>query len=242
MMCAFSFVEAGDIYKSVNQYCVDDHNRNFVISELAKKYPLHVAYTAEEQMHEMMSRRGLTSLDLLAAMWIECRLDHTQVNRFTGAYGVIQFMPRTCISIGMSYTALQSYDLVTQLRWADVYFRYAESMSHNTITHTEDLYCAILAPARVGMSTLYESGTKAYKLNKCLNMQYGDGGLTITDIRKYIYTVVPYRDRLTNLRWSRITEPLIKLHTNIRMDVNPCMYRPTYSPHGFMYLPVVDRV
>lgn len=241
MMCAFSVLQAGDMSKPVNQYCVHDLNRNFVVSELAKKYPLQLAYAAEDQMHRMMSSRGLTSLDLLATMWIECRLDHTDVNKWTGAYGIIQFMPRTCVTIGMSYVALQSYGLVTQLQWADVYFRYAESISYHNIVHTEDLYCAILAPARVRMDTLYATGTKAYELNKCLNMQHGDGGLTITDIRKYIYNVVPYRDRLTVLKWSRVTKPLITLDTEIRLDIDPCKYRPTYSPKEFMYLPVVDR-
>lgn len=242
LICTLSFLQAGDISKPVNQFCLDDHNRNFVVSQLAEMYPIEVAYAAEAEMHQIMSKRGLTSLDMLTAMWIECRFDYQAVNKHTGAYGVIQFMPRTCAILGVSYARLTTaYGLICQIKLADVYFRYAEAIASNQITRTEDLYCAVLAPARIGQELLYAYGTKAYKLNRCLNMVYGDHGLSQRDLRTYIYNVVPFADRIRTLNWCR-TDYTIAIETQIRMDINPYKYRPTYSPTEFMYFPVVDRV
>jgi hypothetical protein len=236
-MSAFLF--AGNLPERVECY---DNDRMFVIEELSKHYGLEMAYRAESLMHAMMSKRGMTSLDMLAAMWIECRLDYTQANRITGAFGIIQFMPKTCRELGLSYRYVTTLGLLAQLRLADVYFRFAEKMSSNRMSRTEDLYCSILAPARVGQDTLYKYGTKAYRYNKCLNMVHGDGGLTIEDIRLYLYSVVPYRKRLTILNWSRVKTSPYTVATDIRLDINPCRYIPSYKVTEFMHYPVVDRL
>lgn len=85
----------------------------------------------------------------------------------SGATGLIQFMPRTAISLGTTVDALAKMSAVQQLDFVAAYFKpYA-----HRVTSLPDMYMAILMPKYVSKpdsSVLFSGGT-AYRQNAGLD-------------------------------------------------------------------------
>ena len=98
------------------------------------------------------------------------------VNEASGATGLIQFMPKTALSLGTTIGALKTMSPVEQL---DYVYAYMKPFT-GRLSDIYDLYMAILWPKAVGQPKSYElfaSPAKAYLLNKGLDANH-DGVVT----------------------------------------------------------------
>lgn len=97
-------------------------------------------------------------------------------NKWSGATGLIQFMPTTAAMLGTSIEELRTSSGVNQLDVVLEYFRRVGKPLHSL----EDLYMAILWPAAIGKPNDYPifwGSTKAYVQNKGLDAN-SDGKVT----------------------------------------------------------------
>jgi peptidoglycan hydrolase-like protein with peptidoglycan-binding domain len=98
-------------------------------------------------------------------------------NKFSGATGLIQFMPKTALGLGTSISALEKMTAVAQL---DVVAQYFKPFKGSLKT-LEDAYMAVLFPKAVGKGSgfvLFKKGTVQYKQNSGLDLN-GDGSITV---------------------------------------------------------------
>ncbi|CBN56613.1 MULTISPECIES: transglycosylase SLT domain-containing protein [Kamptonema] len=101
---------------------------------------------------------------LMAIMQFESGLKASEVNRFSGATGLIQFMPSTARNLGTSTSALQVMGEVQQLDYVRKYLMPYKGRL-NTIG---DFYASVLWPAAVGKPdsyVLFRIGSIEYKQN-----------------------------------------------------------------------------
>lgn len=116
-------------------------------------------------------------------------------NRFSGAVGLIQFLPTTARRLGVSPGKLGAMSAVDQLLYVERYFQpYAGRMSD-----VYDVYLVIFAPAFLGrrnQQVLYRAddptplGRKRYQYNRVLD-DNRDGVITIRDVKRQIRRFVP---------------------------------------------------
>jgi hypothetical protein len=94
----------------------------------------------------------------------------------SGATGLIQFMPATARSLGTSTAALSRMSAIDQLDYVEAYLApYAGRMQD-----LPSAYMAVLYPRAVDKApgyVLFRKGSKAYKLNRGLDLN-GDGQVT----------------------------------------------------------------
>lgn len=98
-------------------------------------------------------------------------------NKWSGATGLIQFMPITAHALGTSCEELASMSDVEQLDFVEKYFTHLVKRSLPTL---EDVYMAILWPAAIGKPNdypIFVDSSKAYKQNKGLDINK-DGKVT----------------------------------------------------------------
>ncbi|MVM34876.1 hypothetical protein GO755_32910 [Spirosoma sp. HMF4905] len=116
-------------------------------------------------------------------------------NRYSGAVGLIQFIPNTAKQLGTSPTKLAAMTLVEQVAYVEKYFTpYAGRM-----TDVYDVYIVVFAPAFLGRSNstiLYSAnsptllGRQRYNWNKVLD-DNRDGVITMRDVKRQIKRFVP---------------------------------------------------
>lgn len=95
---------------------------------------------------------------LLAIMYIESRFNPAAINPYSGATGLIQFMPTTAAELGTSTTALKSMSRMEQLTWVRKYFsRWKSKIRKGDIA---DAYLAVFWPAAIGKPDSYTLETK----------------------------------------------------------------------------------
>jgi hypothetical protein len=83
---------------------------------------------------------------IMAVMYKESRLNHQAVNTFSGATGLIQFMPSTAAAMGTTTAALKAMTNVQQLEFVKAYLKpYA-----NRIRSFVDTYFAVFFPVVIG--------------------------------------------------------------------------------------------
>lgn len=95
----------------------------------------------------------------------------------SGAVGLIQFMPKTAISLGTSTDALAKMTAEEQLDFVRKYFLPFKGR----LKTIEDAYMAVLFPVAIGKGSahvLFKKGTKVYKQNAGLDVN-GDGEITV---------------------------------------------------------------
>lgn len=91
---------------------------------------------------------GINPNWLMFVMYWESGLNPAISNKYTGATGLIQFMPTTAISLGTSVSELGSMSNVEQLDYVYKYFRpYAGRMKN-----LYDVYLVTFFPAALGKS------------------------------------------------------------------------------------------
>lgn len=116
-------------------------------------------------------------------------------NKYSGAVGLIQFIPSTAYRLGTSPKKLAAMTSVQQLVYVEKYFApYAGRM-----VDVYDVYLAVFAPAFLGRkpaTILYRAdapdqlGRNRYHWNKVLD-DNRDGVITIKDVKRQIKKFVP---------------------------------------------------
>ena len=123
---------------------------------------------------------GANPNHLMAIMQFESGLKASEVNRFSGATGLIQFMPSTARRLGTSTSALLAMTEIQQLDYVRKYLiPYKGKL--NTLG---DFYCSVLWPACVGSndnSVLFRIGTIQYRQNNGFDRNR-DGTITKAEI------------------------------------------------------------
>jgi len=116
-------------------------------------------------------------------------------NPYSGAVGLIQFIPRTAQSLGTTTASLSRLNPVEQLAYVERYFM----PYRGRMKDVYDVYIVVFAPAFLGRSddqVLYrangrtELDRRRYRLNKVLDTNR-DGLITIRDVKAQIGRFVP---------------------------------------------------
>lgn len=126
---------------------------------------------------------------LLAVMNSESGLNANARNRYTGATGLIQFMPKTAKSLGTSVEDLAQMNEFQQLDFVEKYLVKAKRsyIKGNHELSAGDVYGLIFLPAKSGENILAVEGTKRYRQNKGLDYD-GDGIISRDDLTAHINT------------------------------------------------------
>lgn len=138
---------------------------------------------------EIARRIGADYGDLITVMYIESKLNPKAVNRYSGATGLIQFLPSTAKALGTTTDDLSEMSNVEQLDFVEQYFLpYA-----GRVGTLENLYFAVFFPAAMGKPDDYVLETKSQsaeligKQNPVLDTN-GDGVITVRDVKQYLST------------------------------------------------------
>lgn len=130
---------------------------------------------------------GVDPSHLMADMWFESRLDPAAVNPYSGASGIIQFMPRTALGLGTTIEAIRKMTFLQQMEYVLLYFRpYA-----GRVGTLEDSYMAILMPSAIGKPLNHalikrdDGNGKAYIQNKGLDLNQ-DGTITKAEAARFV--------------------------------------------------------
>jgi hypothetical protein len=111
-------------------------------------------------------------------------------NPYTKATGLIQFMPKTALSMGTTIEQLASMSATAQLEYVKRYFRPYLSRIRPWVPG--DYYLAVFMPAYIGRdpsTVLFSSGQTGYAQNAGLDRD-GDGFITVGDVTTTINRVV----------------------------------------------------
>lgn len=127
--------------------------------------------------------------DLITVMYIESRLNPRARNQYSGATGLIQFLPSTAESLGTTVEELATMSNVEQLDYVERYFRpYA-----GRVGTLEDLYFAVFFPAAMGKPDNYILQTKTQsaeligRQNPILDTNK-DGVISVLDVKQFLNT------------------------------------------------------
>ncbi|MBR2370235.1 MAG: transglycosylase SLT domain-containing protein [Paludibacteraceae bacterium] len=128
---------------------------------------------------------------LLAVMYVESRINPYAVNKYSGATGLIQFIPATAKSLGTTTTELLNMTAVDQLDYVYLYLKPYTGKMHSLM----DVYFAIFFPAAIGKpsdyvlqtsklsASLIASQNPAYDINS-------DGDITVAEVESKIYKIL----------------------------------------------------
>ncbi len=141
---------------------------------------------------EMSLGLGLDPSFIAACMAIET--GHTYSprirNPFTGATGLIQFMPATARAMGTTVEALAEMSATTQLEYVKRFFRPHVGRIRSNVPG--DYYLAVFYPAYVGRdpsTVIFSTGDAGYTQNIGLDRN-GDGVITVGDVTGVVTGVV----------------------------------------------------
>jgi len=137
-----------------------------------------VSPTFKRRVIEISAELGMDPNNLMAAMAFEsARTFRADIeNPFSGAAGLIQFMPATAKGLGTSTAALKRMTPVAQLEFVRRYFL----PQKGRLNDLNDVYMAILWPRAVGRPAshvLFVNGSRQYSQNKGLDVNF-DGVVT----------------------------------------------------------------
>lgn len=143
-----------------------------------------------KKLDKIAKELGVSRDDLIAIFKQESGMDHTAVNRMSGATGLIQFMPATAQSLGTTTDELKKMTAVQQLDYVYMYFK---KVGVKPGMKLGDLYMAVFMPKYVGAddnTVLGQSGAsgftgKVYDQNKGLDRNR-DGVITVADVKKSV--------------------------------------------------------
>lgn len=143
------------------------------------------------KLKEICSKLAINPEWLLAVMYIESRIKPKAVNKYTGATGLIQFMPTTANSLGTTTAELLNMTAVDQLDYVYLYLKPYAGKMHSLM----DVYFAVFFPAAIGKAGDYvlqtsklsagliASQNPAYDINS-------DGEITVAEVESKIYKIL----------------------------------------------------
>jgi hypothetical protein len=141
---------------------------------------------------EMALSLGLDPSYIAAVMKIETGGTYSPSiqNPFTGAVGLIQFMPATARAMGTSVEALRSMTAEQQLQYVKDFFRPHVGRIRPNVPG--DYYLAVFYPAFIGRdpsTVIFSAGDTGYAQNAGLDRN-GDGLITVGDVTGTVDGVV----------------------------------------------------
>lgn len=143
------------------------------------------------KLKEICSKLAINPEWLLAVMYIESRINPKAVNKYSGATGLIQFMPATAKSLGTTTAELLNMTAADQLDYVYLYLKPYTGKMHSLM----DVYFAIFFPAAIGKPSdfvlqtsklsagLIASQNPAYDINS-------DGEITVAEVESKIYKIL----------------------------------------------------
>ena len=143
----------------------------------------------EARVNQLAASLGVDPNFLMIVMYKESRLNHRAVNLQSGATGLIQFMPSTARSLGITTASLAAMSNVQQLDYVERYLRPYKSKMKRLI----DVYLSVFYPVAVGKSESHiiaKSGTVVYNQNTGLDIDR-NGQITVADVQKWLESGLP---------------------------------------------------
>ena len=143
------------------------------------------------KLKEICSKLAINPEWLLAVMYIESRINPKAVNKYTGATGLIQFMPTTANSLGTTTAELLSMNAVGQLDYVYLYLKPYAGKMHSLM----DVYFAIFFPAAIGKPSDYVLQTSKLSAGLIASQNTGydinsDGEITVAEVESKIYKIL----------------------------------------------------
>ena len=143
------------------------------------------------KLKEICSKLAINPEWLLAVMYIESRIKPKAVNKYTGATGLIQFMPTTANSLGTTTAELLSMNAVGQLDYVYLYLKPYAGKMHSLM----DVYFAIFFPAAIGKPSDYVLQTSKLSAGLIASQNTGydinsDGEITVAEVESKIYKIL----------------------------------------------------
>lgn len=144
-----------------------------------------------KKLAEISQRLKVVPEYLMAAMGFETGGSYSPSvkNPYSGATGLIQFMPSTAKSLGTSTEALSKMTALEQLDYVEKYFQ-----PHTDRLKTlEDVYMSILWPVAIGKGSeyiLFKQGTIEYKQNAGLDIDK-NGDVTAQEATRLVREFLP---------------------------------------------------
>lgn len=159
-----------------------------------EKIPANYRAAFVEKIKEVSSRLGINPNWLMAVINFESAgsFSSSIKNPYTGATGLIQFMPSTAIGLGTTVLQLSQMSAVEQLDYVYKYY----STYKNKLNGYVDLYLTTFFPVAVGKPDNYVLSTKnisesviakqnpAFDINK-------DGKITVGEIKQVMLSKIP---------------------------------------------------
>ena len=143
------------------------------------------------RLHSICDSLRISPEWLLAVMYIESRINPYAVNKYTGATGLIQFMPSTAKNLGTTPAELLTMTAIDQLDYVYLYLKPYTGKMHSLM----DVYFAVFFPAAIGQPSDYVLQTS--KLSASLiasqNPAYdvnSDGEITVAEVESKIYKIL----------------------------------------------------
>jgi len=139
----------------------------------------NVSQDFKDKVMQIADRLGTNPNFLMAVMSFESGLNPRAKNRFTGATGLIQFMPSTARGLRTTIEAIAEMSAEEQLDLVEQYFKPYK----NRLLTIEDAYMAVLWPKAIGKKkdyVLFEKPSTAYQQNSGLDVDR-DGRVTVFD-------------------------------------------------------------
>lgn len=153
---------------------------------------------------------------LLAVMYVESRINPYAVNKYSGATGLIQFMPATAKSLGTTTAELLNMTAVDQLDYVYLYLKPYTGKMHSLM----DVYFAIFFPAAIGKpsdyvlqtsklsASLIASQNPAYDINS-------DGEITVAEVESKIHKILGLAPQKKNFNLVLLAGAAILLYNLI---------------------------
>lgn len=155
------------------------------------------------KIREVSDKLGISPSWLMMVIWVECRFNSQAVNKYSGAFGLIQFLPSTLAGLGYSIHEVKGKYGVWQLENLVLPYllKYRGKMNS-----AYDVYLAVFYPLALGKRDDYVLAyehEKAYRYNKILDTVYGDrdGRLEVMDVKQFFRISV--RNSLRNMQKDR---------------------------------------
>jgi len=143
------------------------------------------------KVQTISQKLGINPDWLMCTMYLESRINPQAVNSYTGATGLIQFMPRTAAALGTSTSSLYSMSNVAQLDYVYAYLKPYTGRMKSLV----DVYFAVFFPAAIGKSddTVLKTSTLSAGIIAKQNAGYdlnADKMVTVGEVKTKIYKIL----------------------------------------------------
>lgn len=146
-----------------------------------KRLDKYFKATERKKVKEISDNLGIDEKWLYLVIWYESRGNPQAENPYSGASGIIQFLPSTAKVLGTTVQDIRNMSIIEQLELTERYLnRYKEHL--NSYQNT---YLAIFYPKALGKSKDYEIGRgKVAKDNPNVDINQDDV-ITVAEFWKY---------------------------------------------------------